>query len=269
MWGWLRRLVSVRPVIIPDVLWAQTLATYPFLAQRSPGQLGHLRQMTSRFLATKEFHGTHGLTITDDMAVAIAAQACLPLLHLDPGGQALDWYDDFISIVVHAGEVLAQREVMDDSGVLHQYREVLAGEAMDGGPVMLSWQDVKNASSDDGYNVVIHEFLHKLDLRDGLADGCPPLKAGFMGHTSARQARDYWLTTLQGVYNDFHDRLSLAQRFGAEPPWLDPYGAQSLDEFFAVAGEGYFVNRERFMADQPRLHALFDAFFTPEPEHRP
>lgn len=268
MWHWLRRLRIARSIVIPDPLWGGVLVAYPFLAQRSPSDLERLRQITSRFLATKEFHGAHGLTITDNMAVAIASQACLPLLHLgSERHDALDWYDDFVSIVVHAGEVLAHREILDDSGVLHHYDEILAGEAMDSGPVMLSWHDVANASHDEGYNVVIHEFIHKIDLRDGLADGCPPLKAGFMGCTDARQARNHWLSTLHAAFNDFRDRLSLAERFGAAPPWLDPYGAESIDEFFAVAGEAYFVNRTRLMTNQPGLCPLFDAFFCPPDTH--
>ena len=42
-------------------------------------------------------------------------------------------------------QVVAHREVMDDAGVVHQYEEVLAGEAMPDGPVMLSWHDVQQA----------------------------------------------------------------------------------------------------------------------------
>ena len=38
------------------------------------------------------------------MALAIAAQAVLPVLHL-----GLRWYDDFVGIVVHPDEVVARR----------------------------------------------------------------------------------------------------------------------------------------------------------------
>ena len=268
MWGWLQRLRAARATqhtAIPEPLWAQTLTSYPFLAQRAGAQLPRLRELTGLFLARKEFHGTQGLTLTDAMAVSIAAQACLPVLHLGQGARALDWYDDFVGIVVHPGEVLAQREVVDETGVVHHYSEIIAGEAMDGGPVMLSWQDVTASSSEQGYNVVIHEFVHKIDLRDGLADGCPPLGAGFLGCASVKAARAHWLLVLGSAHEDFRDRLSLAERFGAEPPWLDPYGAQSIDEFLAVASEAYFVNRERFSHEWPTLRSLFDAFFEAAP----
>ena len=54
---------------------------------------------------------------------------------------------------------------------------------------------------------------------------------------------------------------AMSERFGAEPPWLDSYGATAPAEFFAVACEAYFVNRERFTEDFAPLTALFDIFF--------
>lgn len=248
MLGWLRGRRKSRP--IPEALWQATLAAYPFLAERSPEHLARLHALAADFLAQKEFHGAGGLTITDAMAVAIAAQAVLPVLHLD-----LRWYDDFVGIVVHPQEVVARRSTTDETGVVHDYEEVLSGEAMEGGPVMLSWADVagSGASAADGYNVVIHEFIHKIDMRDGAPDGCPPLPS--------RQARERWLAVMQAQYDAFRERVIVAERFGGEEPWLDPYGATAIDEFFPVACEAYFVNRPRFARDFPELTALFDGFF--------
>jgi Mlc titration factor MtfA (ptsG expression regulator) len=270
MWGWLQRLATAtrrRPTDIPDALWQATLAHYPFLDERVQPEQQRLRELCGHFLAEKEFHGAQGLVITDAMALAIAAQACLPVLQFGPGREPLAWYDDFVGIVVHPDEVVARREVVDDDGVVHHYDEVLAGEAMQAGPVMLSWQDVSAASPDSGYSVVIHEFVHKLDQRDGAADGCPPLPAGFLGATSARQARAHWLATLQACYDGFREQVIKAERFGAAPPWLDPYGAEAIDEFFAVASEAYFINRARFTQDFPALLPLFNAFYQRPASH--
>ncbi len=252
MLGWLQWLFAgkVAARAIPDALWDNTLARYPFLAQLSEAEQVHLRAMSGRFLAQKEFHGAQDLLITDEIAVAIAAQACLPVRHL-----GLAWYDDFVGIVVHPGPMLARREMTDDSGVVHRYSEVLAGEAMQRGPVTLSWQDVVAASElvDQGYNVVIHEFVHKIDMRDGTPDGCPPLPS--------RAARAAWRAALQPAYKTFCDNVTMAKRFGGAPTWLDPYGAESPTEFFAVACEAYFVNRARFTQDFAALTPLFDEFF--------
>ena len=248
MFGWLRKRAAARP--IPDSLWTAAIERYPFLATRPPAQLQKLRDLAGQFLATKEFHGANGLVITDTVALAIAAQAVLPVLKL-----GLAWYDDFVGIVVHPDEVLARRTVMDEDGIVHQYDEVLAGEAMDGGPVMLSWHDVDSAgaSANEGYNVVIHEFIHKIDMRDGVPDGCPPLPS--------REARRAWLAVMQGEYEAFREKVIIAERFGGHAPWLDRYAAERVDEFFAVACEAYFVNRRRFEAEFPALAPLFDSFF--------
>jgi MtfA peptidase len=140
--------------------------------------------------------------------------------------------------------------------VVHDYEEILAGEAMHRGPVMLSWADVASAAAQAaaGYNVVIHEFVHKLDMRDGLADGCPPLPSV--------AARRHWQAVMQAEYEAFRERVVIAERFGGAAPWLDPYGAEAIDEFFAVACEAYFVSRTRFEAEFPRLVPLFDGFFS-------
>lgn len=254
---------AARP--IPDGLWLATLDTYPFLRERPENEVAHLRLLSSHFLGSKEFHGAQGLQVTDAMAVAIAAQACLPLLHFGPPSEALAWYGDFVGIVVHADEVVARREAVDDAGVVHFYNEVLSGEAMDQGPVMLSWHDVAHAgaSAQDGYNVVVHEFVHKIDMCNGAPDGCPPLPPGFMGTHSAREARAAWFAVLQPAYDNFREQVIIAERFGGVAPWLDPYGAESIDEFFAVACEAYFVNRSRFSAEFSDLVPLFDAFFRP------
>lgn len=268
MWHWLRTLRSKRHAAgtaIAQDLWLATLAQLPFLQTLDVAELTALRQLAQHFLERKEFHGAAGLVIRDDMALAIAVQACLPVLWLQTPWRGVDWYDDFVGIVVYPGAVRARREMVDESGVVHQYHEELTGEAMHNGPVTLSWQDVADAgdSAQHGYNVVIHEFVHKIDMRDGAADGCPPLPAGFMGSGSATAARTAWHETLHAHFLAFGDQLSLAERFGATMPWLDAYGATSLDEFFAVASEAYFVNRPRFAADLAGLMPMFDAFFRP------
>jgi len=90
-------------------------------------------------------------------------------------------------------------------------------------------------------------------MRDGMPDGCPPLPS--------RAAREEWLEVMRPQYEAFREKAIIAERFGGEPTWLDPYGATSVDEFFAVACEGYFVNRERFAQEFAPLVRLFDGFF--------
>ena len=246
-----------------DAIWQTVLAHYGFLRDLDEQSRTRLSELSLKFLNQKEFHGAQGLVITDILAMSVAAQACLPLLNIAPPQQALAWYNDFVGIVVHPAEMLARREVTDDAGVVHHFREELSGESMAQGPVTLNWKDVANAGqlAQQGTNLVIHEFAHKLDMKFGPADGCPPLPDGFMGLASDRQARQLWQSTLQSAFESFREQVILAERFGAEPAWLDAYAAHSLPEFFAVACEAYFVNRPRFSVDFPGLMPLFDNFF--------
>jgi Mlc titration factor MtfA (ptsG expression regulator) len=253
--GWWQRLSAwraartLRQRAIPDELWQLTLARFPFLAQRSAADLARLRDMSTLFLADKEFAGAQGLHVSDEMAVAITAQACLPVLRL-----GLHWYDGFKGIVVHADAVVARREFTDDAGVVHHYDEELAGEAMEGGPVMLSWHDVAQAgdSAEWGYNVVIHEFVHVLDSRDGATDGVPALPD--------RAARQAWLQTLEDEYAGF-----CASVDAGDDTLLDPYGAEAIDEFFAVASETFFVAPLDLRTQHARLYALLAQFFQQDP----
>ena len=118
MLNWLRSFGRrhIGSSTIPEDLWLATLMHYPFLARRPVAEHMRLRDLVSQFLRQKQFSGAHELKVTDDMAVAIAAQACLPVLHL-----GLRWYDDFKGIVVHPGAMLARREITDGSGVAVSY----------------------------------------------------------------------------------------------------------------------------------------------------
>lgn len=252
MLDWLKRRRAARTLErrpIPDPLWRLTLARFPFLAARSDDDIAQLRDMATLFLAAKEFTGVQGLEVDDAMAVAIAAQACLPVLKL-----GLEWYDGFVGIVVHADAVVAQREFVDEAGVVHEYEEELSGEAMQGGPVMLSWFDVDDAAASAavGYNVVIHEFVHVLDMRDGAADGVPALPD--------RAARDEWVQVLGDEYERFCERVD-----AEEETLLDPYAAEAEEEFFAVASEAFFVAPIDFQHEHARLYGLLRSFFKQDP----
>jgi hypothetical protein len=234
---------------IPDDLWKRTLVRYPFLRRRDPADEQLLKRMTSLFLDRKEFSAAGGLRLTDAMAVAIAAQAVLPVLRFGLGR-----YDGFVGIVVHPDQVVARREVADEDGVVHEYDEVLAGEAMEGGPVMLSWRDVRGLRdvAASGYNVVIHEFAHVLDMADGASDGVPVLPPGL---TRAR-----WLAVLQTEFDAFCKRVERD-----EATALDPYGTHGLDEFFAVASESFFVAPQPMRDEHRELYELFAAFYHQDP----
>ncbi|MDH4060803.1 MAG: zinc-dependent peptidase [Aquincola sp.] len=248
-----REARALRRHAIPDELWQATLDRLPFIALRPAMELERLRRMASLFLSRKEFSGARGFVVDDGIALAVAVQACLPVLEL-----GLRCYDAFVGIVMHADVVVARREVTDEDGIVHRYDEELAGEAMDGGPLMLSWADVLPDSDRDAdgaaqaYNVVIHEFAHVLDMRDGVADGVPLL--------SDATARLAWLDVLMPAYDAFCERVVCGH-----DTVLDPYAAEAPDEFFAVASEAFFVTSRALKDEQPALYRLLGSYYRQDP----
>jgi Mlc titration factor MtfA (ptsG expression regulator) len=234
---------------IPDDLWQLTLTRLPFLARLDDADRAELRRLCSLFLDRKQFHGAGGLEVTDDMALAVAAQACLPVLRL-----GLGFYGGFVGIVIHPDEVVAQRSVMDEDGVVHEYEENLTGEAMSGGPVMLAWSDVRDAAegADWAYNVVIHEFAHVIDMASGDADGVPP--------QPDQAARDRWIAVIDAAWEEFCALVDV----GVDTV-VDPYGAEAVEEFFAVAVEAFFVAAVPFRRESPAMYALLADYFKQDP----
>ena len=238
---WRRKRILARHSI-DDALWRKATRGLSFLPA-SP----RLRELALLFLAEKEFAGTHGLEVSDAMRVSIAAQACLPILEL-----GLDWYSGWRGIVVYPGDFRVRREQVDEDGVVHEWEDELAGEAMPGGPVVLSWDATAH---DPTMNVVIHEFAHKLDMRNGEADGVPPLHAGM--------DRRAWLAAFEDAYEGFCDAVDRGK-----DTWLDPYAAEDLSEFFAVITEAFFEDGRQTRRRYPDVYAQLKAFYRQDPAAR-
>jgi Mlc titration factor MtfA (ptsG expression regulator) len=273
--GLIGRLARSEVIAIPDALWEQAVRALPFVGRCTSAELSNLRVLAGRLLATKEMSAAGDLELTADMQVNIALQACLPVLNL-----GLEWYRGWSSIVVYPGEFLVPRSVADEDGIVHEYVEPITGEAWEGGPLLLSWEDAQRTSSDSGsaYCVVIHEFAHKLDLLDGAADGCPPLAIDL----HAGLDRERWRAALTEALDRFEAELELIESElpeGIEPdseaadPYyahlpFDPYAAQDEAEFFAVTSEAFFVDPLRLQRALPDWYALLAQFFRQDPVAR-
>jgi Mlc titration factor MtfA (ptsG expression regulator) len=240
--GWItewRRKRVLEKHAIDDALWQRATAGLRFL----PATL-RLRELVLLFMAEKEFVGAHGIEVTDEMRVAIAAQACLPILEL-----GLDWYAGWSGIVVYPGDFRVRRTEVDEDGIVHEWEDDLAGEAMPGGPVVISWDA---AAHDRHINVVIHEFAHKLDMVDGMADGMPPLHAGM--------DRRAWTRAFEEAYEGFCDTVD-----GGQDTWLDPYAAEHPSEFFAVVSEAFFEDPAETQRRYPDVYEQLKLFYRQDP----
>ncbi|QNK02803.1 zinc-dependent peptidase [Dyella telluris] len=221
--AWWRRLRAyLTPPPLADEPWRHALDAC-LLAQRLDShRQRELRRLVSVFLARKRFHALAGAELSDEIRTLIAMQACLPVLKQGPG--ALKGWRD---ILVYPGEFKVKRSHHDDrTGVVTESDGVLIGEAWEHGPLVLSLADVQLdlAQPWDGFNVVIHEIAHKLDMLDGPPDGVPVLPP----HIPRRQ----WIVAFQRAF----DLLSNDVARGRDT-LIDPYASESADEFFAVVSE--------------------------------
>lgn len=259
-------------VAIPDALWTATLETLPFAARYGAADRQRLRALAQRLLGTKEMSGAAGLELTAAIQVNIAVQACVPVLNL-----GLDWYRGWSGIIVYPSEFVVPRSETDEDGVVHEYRAPIAGESWDGGPLILSWDDAQRFESDSGcaYNVVIHEFTHKLDMLNGAPDGLPPFDRRLHPDLSPQR----WREALDDAFERFNAELDLIEAElpahldpdspGAAPYFahlpLDPYAAQDEGEFFAVSSEAFFVDPQRLRLAFPQWYEQLARFFLQDP----
>ncbi|MDR5854688.1 zinc-dependent peptidase [Caballeronia sp. LZ062] len=255
-----RRERALRKYAIDDALWQRTLDAFPFFGHLSTPDRERLRELTSLFIAQKSFSTAHELELTDEMIVAIAAQACLPVLNL-----SLELYDGWVGVIVYPGEFVIRKTVEDEAGVVHEIEHDASGEAWEGGPVVLSWEDAQMADGSDAYNVVIHEFAHKIDMVNGEADGHPPL----FRRWHAPLDNTAWSDVFDNAYDQFCARVDAVpkrrwSRFERES-LIDPYAADHPSEFFAVCSEALFVTPQAFEAEYPELYRLLARYYRQDP----
>ncbi len=272
----LQRLKRSSGVAIPEQLWTAATASLPFLERLNAEQRTRLRTLAEQLLADKQMAGAADLVLTAAMQVSIAVQASLPILNL-----GLDWYRGWKSIVVYPSEFLVPRRITDEDGVVHEFVEPISGEAWDRGPLVLSWEDAQQISTRTGmaYSVVIHEFVHKIDLLNGDADGVPPFSS-----LHRQISPDRWRRVLREAFERFTAELELIEseipenvdpesdevdRYFAHLPF-DAYAAQDESEFFAVTSEAFFVAPRGLQQSFPDWYALLAQFFLQNPlDERP
>jgi MtfA peptidase len=242
-WWHRRRTRSYR--VTPED-WAAAEKQLPFLAFLPAADRPRLRELALEFLAAKEMAAAEGFCLTDEIRLCIALQACLPILNL-----GLEWYSGWVGVIVYPGDFLVPRKMTDAAGVVHEYNDVVLGEAWVGGPVIVSWQP-ERATPDQRVNVVIHEFAHKLDMLDGGVDGVPRLRPGM--------SRRAWIDAFEPTFRDFRTHVRRGQA-----TWLDPYAAENPAEFFAVTTEAFFETPALLKEDCPEVYGQLSHLFGLDP----
>jgi Mlc titration factor MtfA (ptsG expression regulator) len=219
------------------------------LYERMPPELQQrLQGLVNVFLNDKSFFGSGGLEITDEMRLAVAGNACLLLLNRDnpsfPGSSTILLYPDTI----------VTEQVKYEGAIVHEGQSARLGESWHRGPVIFSWADVLRGvdNPDDGENVVIHEFAHKLDEENNSMDGLPVL----------REHADYpeWARVMTEEYSGLIKRVQSHRN-----KVLSGYGSTSAAEFFAVTSEVFFEKGQQMKKRLPTLYAQLEKYYGVDP----
>jgi len=242
-----RRRAKIRNRPFPD-RWRHYLeGAVPLYRRLPPTDREELHGHVLVLLAEKHFEGTAGLAVTDEMRLAVAAQAGVLLLH-----RATDYFPKLASIVFYPREYSVREEVETEEGLIETIDESRAGESWRTGGLVLSWEDVARDLEGGVQSVVLHEFAHQLDAEDGALNGAPILVD--------RDLRRRWSEAMAGAF----DRLSEAVERDEETV-LDPYGGEGPAEFFAVATEAFFLDSTALAGKEPDLYGALRDFYHQDP----
>ncbi|MBB1518041.1 M90 family metallopeptidase [Aquipseudomonas guryensis] len=243
-----RRILARAPYTTQH--WQQVRQRLALLDGLSEAEEQRLFRRAVLFLHHKHLSALPGVELSRVDRLTLAALAELPLLHLAD----LDWYQGFHEIVLYPDDFVSPQRHRDASGVEHEWDAEHSGEAWHRGPVILAWPGVQASGGWDGYNLVIHELAHKLDMLNGDANGLPPL------HRSMRI--DTWAATMQAAYEQMN---SILDADPDAPTAIDPYAAENPAEFFAVTSEYFFSAPDLLAEAFPAVYAQLQAFYRQDP----
>lgn len=248
-----RRRKKLRSLPFPAA-WRDTLRSdMPLYRALSAADRAELESHVQVFIAEKYFEGCGGLILTDRMRILIAAHACLLLLHRDT-----DYYPLMRSVLVYPAAFVGEGNSVGPAGVVTQSDGWRSGESWhtpaSGGPVIISWRDTLAGAADpcDGRNVAIHEFAHQLDAESGAMEGIPAL--------DDPAAAKSWKVLIPRELAALRHAL-----WAGQPTAIDPYGAQSPPEFFAVAVESFFERPLALRGARPDLYQHLAGYFHQDP----
>lgn len=230
---------------IPQEIWKALMHEADIFCGLSAVERAHLRELVTLFLHRKTLNGVQGLVVSTEMAVAVAAQACLLIMKL-----GLDYFDGWVEVVLYPGSFMVTRDSTDASGLVSHKEQTLSGESWLRGPAILSWDDVASnmVTPHPGHNVVIHEFAHKLDMLNGSANGMPPLHSGMK--------QQQWSDAFSDAFDHLQQQLA-----HHHPPAINSYGATAPAEFFAVTSEYFFTAPQVLIHHYPAVYDQLSLYY--------
>lgn len=224
-------------------------ALIPLLTPLSTDERQKLVTLAKKFLRQKKLVPLQELVLDTQQQARIALLFSLPVLEL-----GLEWLDGFHEVLIYPAPFVVADSWQDDFGLVHQGEVVHSGQSWDQGPVVLNWLEIQDSFDLSGFNLIIHETAHKLDLRNaGVVNGIPliPLR---------EVAR--WEQLLHGAMVDLQDEV---EQVGEDATSMDAYAASDPAECFAVLSEYFFSSPELLAERFAELYRCFVHFYRQDP----
>lgn len=219
----------------------------PALSRLDGPALERLTASARRLVATRRFEGAGGLEPDPDLIARIAVEACTPLVNLPAG---LDAARAVRTFIVYPSGFLVDQRWTDEDGVEHEREAELAGEAWEGGPIVLAADDVETTRR--GFAVVVHEMAHVLDAANGRVNGFPDVRDPAL--------RAAW----PDVFGEAFAALEAAVENGERAP-VDDYALEDPAEFFAVCTETFFTDPRPLRRRWPAVYGALAGFYAQSP----
>jgi MtfA peptidase len=207
-----------------------------FYANLSEDGKKSFEEKFQKFLSAVKITGANA-EVEDLDRVLIGAAAVIPVYYIP------DWeYINLREVLLYPGNFNFDFEQQG-------YERTVSG-MVGSGPlqnvlIISKWelrQGFINSSSN--HNTAIHEFIHLIDKLDGTFDGVPELLLERKYVTQWQQLIQH---TMESIRRDESD--------------IDPYGATSPVECFAVMAEYFFENPGSFRYNHPELYEMMQRIF--------
>jgi MtfA peptidase len=169
--------------------------------------------------------------------VLIGAAAVIPTFYIP------DWeYINLKEILVYPGNFNTD---FDQNGHERSISGMVGTGAMQNVMIISKW-DLRQGfvDSKSHNNTAIHEFVHLMDKMDGSLDGVPEI---LLERKYVARWKELIDQTMDQIRNGTSD--------------INPYGATSPVECFAVVSEYFFEQPERFRSFHPGLHEMLTRIF--------
>ena len=174
--------------------------------------------------------------ITDEDRVLTAASAVIPIFEFP------DWrYINLDEVLLYPKSFNADFSMDEAAGVLG-----MVGTGSMEGKMILSKNSLHHGfrNESDKKNTAIHEFVHLIDKTDGATDGIPEV---LMQKQYAIPWMDMIKKKIDQIYKGRSD--------------INPYGATSPTEFFAVISEYFFERPQLLKSKHPDLYKMLEKMF--------